>query len=87
MQPVVLAESNVGHQKSKSVRFTPCARGVEPTVTLHVRERRRGRVQDADGESLNRTSLPCTMAVARMTSGYAKGDDQRSGSRHSLSPA
>ena len=40
----------------------------------------------SDGESLNRTILPCTMAVARMTSEYAKRDDQRSDSRP-LSPA
>lgn len=47
VQPVVRVESNVGHQKVKGPVADPRARGVELTVTLYLRERRRGRVEDA----------------------------------------
>ena len=46
VQPVVVAESHIGHQKVKEREEDPSARGFELSVTLHVRERRRGRVED-----------------------------------------
>ncbi len=47
VQPVVGVESNVGHEKVKGPVADPRARGLEPAVTLDVRERRRGRLEDA----------------------------------------
>ena len=46
VQPVVVAESHIGHQNVKKSNEDPCARGLELRVTFHVRERRRGRMQD-----------------------------------------
>ena len=39
VQSVERVESNVGYQKVEGPVADPCARRVEPTVTLHVRER------------------------------------------------
>jgi len=47
VQSVVRVESNVGHQKVKGPVAYPRARRVEPAVTLHVRECRRGRLENA----------------------------------------